>query len=151
MSYDLMVFEPEAAPKDHGAFMDWYFNLTKWTDGPYDDLSRTSARLRAWVDGMRRTFPDINDPEAEAHLQDGDGVLSDYSIGRQFVYAGFAWSKAVAAAGEAERLAKLHGVGFFDVSSDGEEVWLPMNGSLALAHQKRRSLFGRLRRKLGGE
>jgi hypothetical protein len=110
MSYDLMVFEPEAAPKDHDAFMDWYTNLTNWNDGPYDDPARTSARLRAWVQEMRRMFPDMNTPEAEIHLQDDDGVLADYTIGRQFVYAGFAWSKAVAAAGEAERLAKLRGV-----------------------------------------
>jgi hypothetical protein len=47
MSYDLMVFEPEAAPKDHDAFMEWYVNLTKWNDGPYDDPAQTSARLRA--------------------------------------------------------------------------------------------------------
>jgi hypothetical protein len=150
MSYDLMVFEPGAAPKDHGAFMEWYFTLTKWNDGPYNDPARTTARLRAWVHEMKRTFPDMNTPEAEIHLQDDDGVLADYNIGRQFVYAGFAWSKAVAAAGEAERLAKLHGIGFFDVSSNGEEVWLPVNGTLELAHQKKRTLVERLRQRLRG-
>ena len=73
MSYDLMVFEPEAPPQDHVAFMDWYFTLTKWNDGPYDDPAQTSARLRAWVQEMQRTFPDMNTPEAEIHLQDDDG------------------------------------------------------------------------------
>jgi len=150
MSYDLMVFEPEAAPKDHGAFMQWYFTLTKWTDGPYDDPARTSNRLQAWVQEMQRSFLDMNTPEAEIHLQDDEGVLADYTIGRQFVYAGFAWSKAVAAASEAERLAKLHKVGFFDVSSNGEEVWLPANGTLELAHQKKHSFFERLRARLSG-
>jgi hypothetical protein len=145
-----MVFEPEAAPKDHDAFMQWYFTLTKWNDGPYDDPARTSTRLRAWVQGMQRTFPDMNTPEAEIHLQDDDGVLANYTIGRQFVYAGFAWSKAVAAAGEAERLATLHGVGFFDVSSNGEEVWLPVHGTLELAHKKKRTFFERLQRRLRG-
>ena len=142
-----MVFEPEAAPKNHDGFMEWYFTLTKWNDGPYDDPARTSARLRAWVKEMQRTFPDINSPQAEIHLQDDEGVLGDYTIGRQFVYAGFAWSKAVAAAGEAERLAKLHGVGFFEVSSDSEEVWLPVNETLELAHHKKRSFLERLRRR----
>jgi len=150
MSYDLMVFEPEAAPKSHHDFMEWYFQLTKWNDGPYDDPKQTSARLRAWVQGMQRTFPDMNTPEAEIHLQDDDGVLADYTIGRQFVYAGFAWSKAVVAAGEAERLAKLHAMGFFDVSSNGEEVWLPVHGTLELAHQKKRPFLERLRRALRG-
>jgi hypothetical protein len=150
MRYDLMVFEPEAAPKEHGAFMRWYFTLTKWTDGPYNDPSRTSVRLRAWLQEMQRSFPDMNTPEADIHLQDDDGVLADYTIGRQFVYAGFAWSKAVAAATEAERLAKLHEVGFFDVSSNGEEVWLPLNGMLRLAHQKKLSPLERLRAKFRG-
>jgi hypothetical protein len=36
---------------------------------------------------MQRTFPDMNTPEAEIHLQDDEGVLADYTIGRQFVYA----------------------------------------------------------------
>ena len=78
-----MVFEPETAPKNHDAFMEWYFALTKWNDGPYDDPAWTSARLRAWVKEMQRTFPDINSPEAETRLQDDEGVIGDYTIGRQ--------------------------------------------------------------------
>ncbi len=77
MSSDLMVFEPGAAPKVHAAFMEWYFTLTKWSDGPYDDLARTSARLRSWVEEMRRTYPDINSPEAEmAFPQEGAGIVT---------------------------------------------------------------------------
>ena len=34
-------------------------------------------------------FPNMNTPEAEIHLQDDESVLADYTIGRQFVYAGF--------------------------------------------------------------
>jgi hypothetical protein len=30
---------------------------------------------------MRRTFPDMNSPEAEIYLQDDDGVLADCTIG----------------------------------------------------------------------
>ena len=136
MSYDLMVFEPEAAPKGHLAFMEWYFNLTEWNDEPYNDSARTSARLRAWLEGMQRTFPDVDGPEAEECLQIDSEVLGDYAIGRQFVYASFAWSKVVEVTNEAERLASLHRVGLFEVSSDGEEVYLPVNGELKIAHQK---------------
>jgi hypothetical protein len=143
-----MVFEPGAAPRDHDTFIQWYGKLTKWDDGPYDNLARTSARLRAWVQGMQCTFPNMNTMEADTHFQDDDGVLADYTIGRQFVYAGFAWSKAVAAASEATRLAKLNEVGFFDVSSNGEEVWLPVNGTWQLAHQKKRTILERLTRRL---
>lgn len=151
MSYDLMVFEPEAAPVDHDSFMEWHFKLTKWNDGPYDDPSRTSARLRMWAQEMQRIFPDMNTPEADIHLQDDERVLADYTIGRQFVYAGFSWSKAVPAADEARRLAKLHELGFFDVSSNGEEVWLPVGGTLELAHQKKHPFLERLRRTLSGK
>ena len=151
MSYDLMVFEPEAAPKKHAAFMAWYLKLVEWNDEPYNDPLNTSERLRLWVRDMQRKFPDMNTPEAEIVPIDDDGVLSDYTIGRDFVYAGFAWSKAILAAAEAERLAKLHGVGFFDVSSPGEEVYFPVNGTLELTHQKTApSFFERMRRKLSG-
>jgi hypothetical protein len=101
------------------------------------------ARDAAHVPGYKQS-------RSKIHLQDDEGVLGDYTIGRQFVYVGFAWSKAVAAAGEAERLAKLQGLGFFDVSSNGEEVWLPVNGTLELAHQKKRSFLERLRRTFRG-
>ena len=151
MSYDLMVFEPEAAPKKHAAFMAWYFELAKWQDGPYDDPTKTSPRLQAWVKDMQRKFPDGNSLEASDLLDEDDGSLSDYTIGRQFVYAGFSWSKAVTAAAEAERLATLHGVGFFDVSSNREEVYLPIGGALELVHTKKApSFWERLRRKFGG-
>jgi len=33
-------------------------------------------------------------------------------------------------------LAQKLGVGFFNVSSGNEEVWLPLNGKLSLAHSK---------------
>ena len=146
-----MVFEPEAAPKEHAAFMQWYFELTNWKDGPYDDPARASHRLREWIKEMQRTFPDMNSLESADLLDKDDGVLTDYTIGREFCYASFAWSKAVAAAGEAERLAGLHGVGFFDVSSNGEEVYLPAGGKLEMAHRKDSpSVLDRLRKKFGG-
>ena len=63
-----------------------------------------------------------------------------YLIGRQFVYAdsnGRRQWQVLA------KLRELYRVGFFDVSSDGKEVDLPVNGSLEIAHQKRPSLLRR--------
>jgi|SRR5215471_12928438 len=38
MSYDLMVFAPEAAPEGREAFMDWFRKFTKWgEEHDYDD------------------------------------------------------------------------------------------------------------------
>ena len=137
MSYDLMVFEPEAAPKEHQAFMRWYFGFTKWNEGhSYNDLSVTSQRLRSWLVEMQQTYPDMNSLEAADLLPEDDGSLSDYSIGKQAIYACFAWSKAEKAYSDVFELAAKHGVGFFDVSSAGEEVWMPDNGQLKQVHQK---------------
>jgi hypothetical protein len=150
MSYDLMVFEPEAAPRKHAALMAWYDKLTKWDEGhSYGDSAVTTPRLRAWLGDMQKIFPSIYTPETEDAL-DGDGVLSDYSIAKQAIYAGFAWSKAVDAAATAERLAAKHGVGFFDVSSGGEEVWLPSDDKLVLVHKKSTGLAGKLKGMFGG-
>lgn len=100
---------------------------------------------------MRRAFPDSYRPDLRHEReQDGDGVFSNYTIGRQFAYMEVAWSKARAAAQEAEQLAKRHEVGLFDVSSGGEEVWLPSDGDLRLAHSKKLSFLERVRRKLEG-
>ena len=33
MSYDLMVFAPEVAPKGEAAFLEWYWVQTRWGEG----------------------------------------------------------------------------------------------------------------------
>jgi hypothetical protein len=48
----------------------------------------------------------------------------------------FAWSKAELAYQTTLDLAAKHDLGFFNVSSPGEEVWLPAEGRLILAHQR---------------
>ena len=46
-----------------------------------------------------------------------------------------AWDRIEAAHGAVTRLAAKHGLGFFDVSSDLAEAWLPdRKGGLRLAH-----------------
>ena len=45
MSYDLMVFDPEAAPVDRHAFMEWYEAQAEWSeDHSYDDPSVSTPR-----------------------------------------------------------------------------------------------------------
>jgi hypothetical protein len=49
MSYDLMVFRPEAAPKPREAFIIWFHEQTKWADDcNYNDISNTSSELNSW-------------------------------------------------------------------------------------------------------
>jgi hypothetical protein len=137
MSYDLMVFEPEAAPKDHQRFLDWYFEQTKWNEGhSYGDPAITSNRLRDWFVDISNMFPPLNGVFSKEELPDDEASATDYSIGKQIIYAAFAWSKSDSAYQTVFDLAAKHNLGFFNVSSDLEEVWLPRSGQLMLTHQK---------------
>ena len=129
MSYDLMVFRKEAAPNDRKAFIEWYHLQTEWSeDHSYDDPTVTSERLRNWFMEIIETFPTLNGPFA-SDLTD-DPKITDYSIGMDMIYAGFAWSEAESAYSKMLELAKKHGVGFFNASGN-EEILVPDgNGSL---------------------
>lgn len=134
MSYDLMVFEPEAVPAAHDEFLDWYARATKWTeDHGYDNPGITSERLRSWFEDIIQIFPPMNRPK---QLPDDEGSNTDYAIGTSFIYASFAWSKAEPAYMTVARLAEKHGLGLFNASSTGEEVWVPESGKMILAHDK---------------
>jgi hypothetical protein len=138
MSYDLMVFEPEAAPKDHSRFLAWYFEQTKWNEGhSYGDPAITSERLRNWFMDITKNFPPLNGVFAEDELPEDEASATDYSIGKEIIYAAFAWSKEGDAYKTVFDLAAKHTVGFFNVSSNGEEVWLPKGSQLVLVHQKK--------------
>jgi hypothetical protein len=129
MSYDLMVFRKEAAPKTRTDFMKWYEDQTEWTEEhSYDDPANTSPELRNWFMEMIQTFPAINGPFASD--DDDNPNVSDYSIGKDVIYVAFAWSLAEQAYNRMLELAEKHKVGFFDVSSDNGEILFPDNGKL---------------------
>jgi len=76
MSYDLMVFETGAAPKEHKGFIEWYFRQTKWSEGhSYNDPGVASARLQAWFSDMILAFPPLNGPLAKEELPDDEEPL----------------------------------------------------------------------------
>jgi hypothetical protein len=81
-------------------------------------------------------FPPLNGAFAEKELPEDEATAADYSIGKQMIYMSFAWSKAELAYQTTLDLAAKHDLGFFNVSSPGEEVWLPAEGRLILAHQR---------------
>lgn len=137
MSYDLMVFESDAVPRGHAEFLDWYAQQTKWgEDHGYDDPALSSERLRAWFEDIIRIFPPMNGPSAIAQLPEEEASSTDYAIGADFIYASFAWSKAEPAYMTVARLAEKHQLGLFNASSSGEEVWIPHDGRMILAHDK---------------
>lgn len=131
MSYDLMVFEKTKAPQTKEEFLEWFEEQTEWgEDHDYRTISVSSPALQNWYMEMRKTFPPMNGDDAsdeEEIEQDGrpEAYLTDYSIGREVIYAAFAWSVAQEAYELVRTLAQKHGVGFFDVSGEHGDIMLP--------------------------
>lgn len=122
-----MVFEPDAPPKEPRAFMNWYRQITEWSEGHnYDDPANTTETLRAWYHDMRRVFLPMNGPDAA-----GDDVdttkIAGYTCARSVIYADFRWPAAEEAQRISFDLAKKHRLGFWDVSFS-EDVWGPEAG-----------------------
>jgi len=137
MSYDLMVFRQEAAPKTRPEFMIWYRDQTKWAEGHnYDDPATTSVELRNWFMEMIQTFPAMNGPFAIEDEDDDNSMITGYGIGRDVIYVDFRWSVAEQAYNKVLLLAGKHGVGFFDVSSDEGDIFFPDNGDLKAIDKK---------------
>jgi len=128
-----MVFDPAAPPADRAGFMEWYQAQTEWSeDHDYNDPAVCGPVLQAWFTEMRQCFPAMNGPYA-VHDFDNPRV-SDYSVGRTIIYASFRWSEAEAAYTAMFDLAKKHGVGFFDVSANDGQVWVPVEGIYHCIH-----------------
>ncbi len=132
-----MAFEADAAPASHAQFMEWYAQETQWTEGhSYDDPAMSTVKLRAWFVEITQSFPPLNGPLSQGGLSEDEASATDYSVGKSIIYCAFAWTKAKPAYSLVFELAQKHGVGFFNVSSGNEEVWLPSRDKLILAHSK---------------
>ncbi len=127
LSYDLMVFEPTAAPKDRAQFMQWYAKQTEWSEEhSYQDHAVASEALQAWFKEIAELFPPMNGPLAFKYDEDADdSKVTDYSIGRHVIYSGFSWRIAEEAYPKMRELAIKHHVGFFDVSATNGEILFP--------------------------
>ena len=124
-----MVFDPAAAPAKRPAFLDWYDQQTEWDDDDErDDPSVASPSLQAFHADMVAAFPMAPGQDQEPG--------TDYTIGPSLIYMSFLdWDKIDQAHETVFRLAARHRLGFFDVSSDLAEVWVPDNkGGLRIAH-----------------
>ncbi len=124
MSYDLMVFMPEAAPRTRPEFMTWYFRQTEWQEEhSYDDPDNCSVVLRSWFMDMIETFPALNGPLA---IDEPDNYnVTDFCIGKDVIYAAFSWSVAEMAYETMKEKAEKHKVGFFDASAEDGDILFP--------------------------
>jgi len=126
MSYDLVVFEPSAAPRERDAFKQWFERQAEWPeDHSYDDPAVASPSLRKWYEAIRHDYPNMNGPGA-AEDDESDRAV-DYCIGKNIIYAGFRWTQAEDVYPVVRQLAVEHHVGFYDVSADeGDgEIYFP--------------------------
>jgi predicted RNA-binding Zn-ribbon protein involved in translation (DUF1610 family) len=124
VSYELMVFDAAATPRDRARFLSWYGKQSEWEESHgYNDPEVPAPALKKWFREIIKTFPPMNGPLAS----DPDNPkVTDYSLGRSVIYGAFAWSDAEAAYKQVKKLAAKHGVGFFDVSGDEEDIWWPV-------------------------
>src|ERR1044071_5449326 len=93
MSYDVMVFDPAHAPRDRGAFREWFAKQVDWDPNhDYMDPRSTTPALRAWYDAIREEYPAMNGP----HAVDDDEIdrAGDYNFGPHFIYVTYPWSLA---------------------------------------------------------
>ena len=130
MSYDLMVFRPDIAPRTRVEFLKWYHIQVQWSEGhSYSDPAVTSDNLKNWFFEMIESFPALNGPYAKDE-DDVDDYTTDYCIGKDVIYVTFAWSLAESAYEKMKTLAEKHQVGFFDVSSNEGDILFPDNNGL---------------------
>ena len=117
MSYDLLVFDPAAAPRDRTQFMRWWEAQSQWgEEHGYKDPRFCSSALQNWYRAITATFPNLNGPDVSD--DDIGSRHTDYSLGSSVVYAAFAWTEAETAYPLVRELAVEHGVGFYDASGD---------------------------------
>ncbi|MCP4150713.1 MAG: hypothetical protein GY757_23400 [bacterium] len=126
MSYDLMVFDPQAAPAGRESFLEWYQQQTEWEEEHgYDAPAVSTPALRDCFFDMITLYPAMNGPYAQEDVEDEDDPkISEYCVGQSVIYVSFAWSMAKDAYKTLFNMAEKHKLGFFDVSTAEGEVWM---------------------------
>lgn len=140
MSYDVMVFDPAAAPVEREAFLAWYGKVMDAEDYlDHRDAAETSPALQAWFHDLRRDYPAMNGPQAASEAVNGDDDrLTDYLIGPAAIYAEFRWSQAETALQRVLQTARAHGVGVYCCSERDGAVWAPAaDGGYLCRHRDR--------------
>lgn len=136
MSYDLLVFEPGAAPDDRLAFMAWFSQVVRLRDGHLrTDPERTAPALRNWYEGMTQAFPPIGSDRAGRIEMQEDQLNADYRFSEQAVFARFEWKVSRKAYHLGMKLARMYGLGFFDASGENAMCYTVANGRFVLAHR----------------
>ena len=99
MSYEILVFEPEAVTD--ADFPQWWKQVVAQWDGPRDfsTIDGSTPAIRSIYRDLIRAFPPFNGPDAlsEAELEEREveGLpVADYTIGADYIYISVGWSDA---------------------------------------------------------
>jgi hypothetical protein len=162
MSYDLMVFDTNSAPKSKAVFQTWYDRQVQWTEGhSYDDPKVCSPALTGWFDEMRLIFPPLNGPYALSDNEfdrrckedkNFESKLTDYSIGKSVIYVSTVGKEAMLAEETARRLADKHKIGLYNPQS-GETIFFDDKRRFDLttnSHDKSGACWDDIRKALDG-
>jgi len=126
VSYDLVIFDPAGPPADRIGFLSWYTDLARWGDRLGSNPAVAAPALQAWYrDMIRGGFPATNGPDNAGIAAMENDNRAEYRFSPQAVFAGFQWEASRHAHRQAQKLARVHTVGFFDVSGDTGTVWGP--------------------------
>lgn len=123
MSFDIMIFIPEAAPKDRDGFMSWFYTQMKQKESKYGDPEIASSPLKNYFFEAIKTFPPINGPHSSEDFDNKN--LTEYLITKNSIYMEFRWSVAEEAYEFSKKLAIKYRVGFFDVSTNKGSILIP--------------------------
>jgi hypothetical protein len=121
MSYDLFVFDPNAAPRDRAAFKKWFNEQVKRGQ---DNPARSAACLQSWYASMLPVWPNMQEIDDD---QVDDPHVTGYSCTPHSIYIDFRWSVAEEAYEATRSNAVKCEVGFYDVSGDNGdgEIYFP--------------------------
>lgn len=142
MSFDLMVFDVDKAPKTKTEFLQWYKEVTDWKEGNmYDDITISSPSIQQWYYEMIKTYPPMNGQfsPTDEELEEIEGLeerMTDYSIGDSFIYMCFAWSVADKAYDAAVKAAFNSGLGVFYLSASEEDMKIILPGDMLMTDPK---------------
>jgi hypothetical protein len=121
MSFNLMVFDQSAAPREQKAFDVWSAEQLVWLpDRSYKDVSLASPALRQWFIEIIRKYPAHNSPEANA--QESSPYIVDYLFKENIIYMDMSWDIAEQARKDVFFMTELFALGLFDFSA-GKAYW----------------------------
>ena len=122
MSYDILIFEPDAVTDED--FPQWWEQVSRWEEPrDYYTTEGSTPAIRSFYRDLICAFPPLNGPDAlseeELEVREDKGLpVADYTIGADYIYIGVGWSDANALETTVGELAWTHRLAVAYVSDE---------------------------------